>query len=182
MLLDISPTRPFGSWTGDTCASHKFRYRKRIYFSARQNSTFIAAEAPEYKDVGDLEYEANLKVWPWLISADPITLEAVSDASTIIVRLAHTNRKPPPCFYSAKNPWHDLPGDTMLEGINFGAVSGFLLSRRAAAIARFWPASQYHLSNRYSSSCSISMGSLKDNFGDRSRGTRLSGIDLHDFE
>ena len=49
--------------------------RKRIYFSARQNSTFIAAEAPEYKDVGDLEYEANLKLWLWLISADPITLE-----------------------------------------------------------------------------------------------------------
>jgi hypothetical protein len=52
-----------------------FGTRKRIYFSARQNSTFIAAEAPEYKDVGDLEYEANFKVWLWLISADRITLE-----------------------------------------------------------------------------------------------------------
>jgi hypothetical protein len=68
--------------------------RKRIYFSAPQNSTFIAAEAPEYKDVGDLEYEANLKVWLWLITADPITLEPVSHASTIIVRSAHRNRKP----------------------------------------------------------------------------------------
>ena len=104
VLLDISPTRPFGgSLTGDTCASHKFRYSKTNLLLCTENSTFIAAEAPEYKDVGDLEYEANLKVWLWLISADPIT-RAVSDANTIIVRLAHPNRKPLPVFIAPRIP------------------------------------------------------------------------------